>query len=163
MTVFDYAVLVIIGLSILLSLIRGLVREILALLAWVMAFVAANLFGGKLAALLPAGIANEDLRLLAGFVGVFFLVLLLMGLAAMAVSRLVKNAGLGIEDRMLGGLFGLARGALIVMVLVLLAGLTALPKEPVWRNSVFSPSLEAFAISVKTWLPGDLARRITYD
>ncbi len=163
MTVFDYAVLVIVGLSILLSLIRGLVREILALLAWVVAFVMANLFGGKLATLLPAGIPSEELRLLVGFAGIFFLVLLLMSLVAMVVSGLVKNAGLAIEDRMLGGLFGLLRGALIVMVLVLLAGLTALPKKPVWRNAVFSSSLEAFAISVKTWLPDDLARRITYN
>lgn len=163
MTVFDYAVLFIVGLSILLSVIRGLVREILALLAWVVAFVAANLFGGKLAALLPAEIPGEELRLLAGFVGIFFVVLLLMSLMAMAVSSLVKNAGLGFEDRMLGGLFGLARGALIVLVLVLLAGLTALPKEPVWRNALFSPPLEALAMSAKNWLPGDLARRVTYN
>ncbi|MBX9811216.1 MAG: CvpA family protein [Burkholderiales bacterium] len=163
MTVFDYAVLFIVGLSILLSVIRGLVREILALLAWVVAFVAANLFGGKLAALLPVEIPSEELRLLAGFVGIFFVVLLLMSLMAMAVSSLVKNAGLGFEDRMLGGLFGLARGALIVLVLVLLAGLTALPKEPVWRNALFSPPLEALAMSAKNWLPGDLARRVTYN
>lgn len=163
MTVFDYAVLFIVGLSILLSVIRGLMREILALLAWVVAFVAANLFGGKLAALLPAEIPGEELRLLAGFVGIFFVVLLLMSLMAMAVSSLVKNAGLGFEDRMLGGLFGLARGALIVLVLVLLAGLTALPKEPVWRNALFSPPLEALAMSAKNWLPGDLARRVTYN
>src|SRR5665647_133564 len=98
MTVFDYAVLAIVALSILLSVIRGLAREILALLAWVVAFVVANLFGGKLAALLPAQIPNEELRLLAGFVGIFFVVLLLMSLVSIAVSGLVKNAGLGAED-----------------------------------------------------------------
>lgn len=163
MTVFDYAVLAIIGLSILLSMIRGLVREILALLAWVAAFVAANLFGGKLAELLPAAIPTLELRLLAGFVGIFFVVLLLMSLAAIILSKLVKSAGLSLEDRILGSVFGLMRGALIVLVLVLLAGLTSLPKEPVWRNAVFSPPLETLAMSLKTWLPGDLSRRITYN
>jgi len=162
MTVFDYAVLAIVALSILLSVIRGLVREILALLAWVAAFVVANLFGGRVAALLPAQIPSEELRLLAGFVGIFFVVLLLMSLVSVAVAGLVKNAGLGAEDRILGGVFGLARGVLILLVLVLLAGLTPLPKEPVWRNAVFSQPLEALAMAVKIWLPGDLSRRITY-
>jgi membrane protein required for colicin V production len=163
MTVFDYAVLIIIGLSILLSVIRGLVREVLALLAWVVAFVAANLFSGDLAALLPDEIPTIELRLLAGFVGVFFVALLVMSLLAMAVSQLVKSAGLSVEDRFLGALFGLARGVLVVLVLVLLGGLTALPKQPVWRDAVLSPPLEALALQVGRWLPAVLSQRIKYE
>ncbi|MBI4204213.1 MAG: CvpA family protein [Betaproteobacteria bacterium] len=163
MTVFDYAVLVIVGLSILLSVIRGLVREVLALLAWVAAFAVAILFGAKVAAVMPAAIPSEELRLLAGFVTVFLGVLLGMSLAAIAISRLVKSAGLGVEDRMFGMLFGFARGALIVLVLVLLAGLTTLPRDPLWRNAMLSSPLEAFATYVKVWLPGDLSQRIKYD
>jgi membrane protein required for colicin V production len=163
MTVFDYAVLITIGLSVLLSVIRGLVREVLALLAWVAAFLAATLFGGKLAMLMPAQIPSAELRLLAGFAGIFFAVLLLMSLLAMAVSRRVKGAGLGVEDRLLGGLFGLMRGLMIVMVLVLLAGLTALPKEPVWRNAVLRPPLQTLAVFIKGWLPVDMAKYISYN
>lgn len=163
MTVFDYAVLVIVGLSILVSVIRGLVREVLALLSWVAAFAVAILFGAKVGAIMPAAIPSEELRVLAGFVVVFFGVLLVMSLAAMVVSRLVQSAGFGVEDRMFGMLFGFARGALIVVVLVLLAGLTALPRDPVWRNAMLSSPLEAFATQVKVWLPGELSRRIKYD
>ena len=163
MTVFDYAVLTIVGLSVLLSVIRGLVREVLALLAWVLAFVAANLFAAELAVLLPAGIPSEELRMLAGFAGVFLGVLLLMSLLAIAASKLVKSAGLGVADRVLGGVFGLVRGVLMVMVLVLLAGLTSLPRQPAWRNAVLSNPLEAFAGYIKAWLPADLSNRITYD
>ncbi|MCW5605951.1 MAG: CvpA family protein [Burkholderiales bacterium] len=163
MTVFDYAVLVIVGLSILLSVIRGLVREVLALLAWVVAFVAANLFGGKLAVLMPEAIPNEELRLLAGFAAIFFVALLSMSLVAIAVSGLVKSAGLGVEDRILGGAFGLARGLLIVLVLVLMGGLTALPREPVWREALLRPPFEALAMQVRGWLPADVAQHITYD
>ena len=162
MTVFDYAVLAIVALSILLSVIRGLAREILALLAWVVAFVAASLFGGRLAALLPAGIPSEELRLLAAFVGIFFVVLLVMGLLAVLISRLVKSAGLSVEDRILGGMFGLARGLVIVMVLVLLAGLTALPKKSEWREATFSPPLEALAMVIRNLMPADVANRINY-
>jgi membrane protein required for colicin V production len=163
MTVFDYAVLIIVGLSVLLSMIRGLVREVLALLGWVVAFVVAAQFGGRLAVLLPAEIPNEDLRLLAGFVGVFVVVLLGMSLVAMIISHLVKGAGLSVEDRIFGAVFGLVRGVAIVLVIVMLAGLTALPKQPAWRNAVFSGPLEALVIAVKAWLPGDLAKRIKYD
>jgi membrane protein required for colicin V production len=163
MTVFDYAVLVIVGLSILVSVMRGLVREVLALLAWVAAFGVATFFGARAATFMPAAIPSEELRLLAGFVTVFFGVLLAMSLVAIAISRLVKSAGLGVEDRMFGMLFGLARGSLIVLLLVLLAGLTTLPRDPMWRNAMLSSPLEAFAMYVKVWLPGDWSRRIKYD
>jgi membrane protein required for colicin V production len=108
-------------------------------------------------------VPDERLRLLAGFVGIFLLVLLAMSLVALLVSKLVKSAGLGFEDRVLGGVFGLARGALIVTVLVLAAGLTALPRQPEWKDAVLSGPFEAFAGHVKSWLPARLAQRISYD
>jgi len=163
MTVFDYVVIAVVGLSTLLSVIRGLVREVLALLAWVVAFLAANFFAGPLATLLPDEMSNVEVRLLVGFGAAFVVVLLSMSLLAMFAAKLVKNAGLGMEDRVLGGVFGLARGMLVVVVLVLLAGLTALPKQPVWREAVFSKPLESFVGRVKPWLPGGLSKRITYD
>lgn len=163
MTAFDYAVLVIVGLSILLSVVRGLVREVLALLAWVVAFVAANLFGSRVGKLMPDAIPTEELRLVAGLVTVFFVALLAMSLVSMAISKLVKSAGLSVEDRLLGSLFGLVRGLLVVVVLVLLAGLTALPKRNMWRDAVLSSPLETVAVEVKQWLPADLANRIKYQ
>lgn len=163
MTVFDYAALVIVVLSILLSVIRGLVREVLALLAWVVAFVTANLFSGDLAALMPAEIPTVELRMLAGFAGVFLVVLLMMSLLAVIVSYLVRNAGLGLEDRVFGALFGVARGLLVVVALVLLAGLTSLPREKAWREAAFAAPLQAVAMQVKQWLPAELSQRIRYD
>jgi len=163
MTVFDYAVLAILGLSVLLSVIRGLVREVLALAAWVVAFVAASLFAAELAVLLPGEVPGEEVRLLAAYAGVFLAVLLAMSLLAILASKLVKSAGLGVEDRVLGSVFGLVRGGLIVMVLVLAAGLTSLPRQPVWRDAVLSGPLAAAAGYLKAWLPAGLSKRITYD
>jgi membrane protein required for colicin V production len=162
MTLFDLAVVIIIGLSILLSVIRGLVRELLALVAWGVAFIAANALAAKVAPLMPASLANEELRLLAGFVCVFVVALIVMSVLAMLVSKLVKSAGLEFEDRILGAVFGLARGLLVVLILVLLAGLTPLPRQAVWRNAILSGPLESFAVSVKGWLPADLAQSIKY-
>jgi membrane protein required for colicin V production len=162
MTVFDFAVLIIVGLSVLLSVIRGLVREVLALLAWVIAFLAAHLLAGDFAALMPAELSSGEVRLLVSFAAVFLGVLLLMSLVAVLASKLVKSAGLGVEDCVLGGAFGFARGALVVMVLVLAAGMTSLPREPVWREAALSRPLESLAEQVKGWLPGVLSQRITY-
>jgi membrane protein required for colicin V production len=163
MTLFDLAVLVVVGLSVLLSVIRGLVREVLALAAWVVAFLAANLLAGVVATWLPDAIPSVELQLLAGFVCVFVVVLIAMSVLAIMVSKLVKSAGLGLEDRLLGGVFGFARGLLVVMIVVLLAGLTSLPRQAVWRNAFLSGPLETVARQVKDWLPADLAQRITYD
>ena len=163
MTLFDLAVIAIVGLSVLLSVIRGLVREVLALAAWVVAFFAANLLAGTVARQLPESLPSEEIRLLAGFLCVFLGVLIAMSLLAMLASKLVKSAGLGLEDRLLGGVFGLARGLLVVMIVVLLAGLTSLPRQAVWRNAVLSDPLVGLAGQVKPWLPADMAQRIRYD
>jgi len=163
MTLFDYAVLVIIGLSVLFGVIRGLVREVLSLAAWITAFVAANLLAGEIAPLLPQALATPELRLLVAFMVVFLVVLIVMSVLAILASKLVKSAGLGMEDRGLGGVFGLARGLLVVIILVLLAGLTSLPRQPAWRNAVMSSALESLAKRIKTWLPADLSQRIKYD
>lgn len=163
MTAFDYIVLAILGFSVLLSIWRGVVREILALAAWVLAFLAARSYGGVVAGYMPASIETPEWRLLAGLVSVFLVVLVTIALISIAVSALVKAAGLGLADRMLGAVFGLARGMLIVTVLVLLAGLTALPRLAQWRNAMFSPPLEAIALAVKPWLPEEVSRRIRYE
>ena len=162
MTGFDYAVLAIVGISVLLSIIHGFVRELLALASWIVAFIAAQLFAADAARLLPAAITSGSGRLLAAFLAVFLVVLLAMTLAANLLSRLFRAAGLGLADRALGAVFGLVRGFAIVMVVVLLAGLTALPRQPVWRDAMLSAPLEALADAIKVWLPYDLSKHINY-
>jgi len=162
MTVIDIIVLAIVGISILFGVLRGLVREVLALVAWVAAFLLANLLAPDAAKLLPQAIASEEIRLLVTFVVVFIVVLVGLSVLAVLASKVVKIVGLGPADRVVGGVFGLARGMLVVMILVLLAGLTSLPRQPMWRNAALSSPLEAFAGYMKGWLPADLSKRIKY-
>lgn len=163
MTVFDFVVITIIAVSALLSALRGFVREVLGLVGWIAAFVAAFTLSGPFSELMVASVPDERLRAVIAFFGVFFATLLFVSLIAMAFSRVLKSAGLGLEDRVLGGAFGFARGLLIVMVLVLVAGLTNLPKQPAWTNAVLSPAFEALAETMKPWLPQALSRYISYD
>lgn len=160
---FDYVVLLIVGVSVVVSVMRGFVREVLALAGWVVAFVAANALSGAVAAWFAPVISDPSLRALTAFVAVFIVTLILASLLAMAISRLIKGAGLGLEDRLLGGFFGLTRGMMIVMVIVLLAGLTALPRQPAWTNAMLSPPLEALAGAIKPWLTQAVSRYISYD
>jgi membrane protein required for colicin V production len=163
MTAVDYVVIGIVALSVMISVWRGAVRELLALAAWILAFFAGQAYAGTVAAYLPASLENEALRLLAGFAGIFLLVLLLTSLVAVAISTLLRSAGLGPVDRGLGAIFGLARGMLVVIILVLLCGLTAFPRTPIWRDAMLSAPLEAAAASVVPLLPYELARRISFD
>ena len=163
MTLFDHAVLTLIGFSVLLGVIRGFAREVIALASWAVAIVVASVYGGEAAPLLAQQIPDESWRVLAAFVAVFFVVLIVMSVIGLFTSRLIKSAGLGVEDRVLGSLFGLARGLLVVLVLVLLAGLTALPRQTVWKDAMLAAPLEKLAVQVKQWLPQDWAKYISYD
>jgi len=162
MTIFDYAVLLIIGLSVLLSLMRGLLREVLGLAGWVAAFFVAKIFAVEVAPMLPAAIPGEPVRLLVAFVILFLATLLVASLLTIALNELVKQVGMGGVDRLLGAVFGFARGVLIVGVLVLLAGLTALPQDARWRNAMFSAPLEAMVMACKPWLPEEMGKYLKY-
>lgn len=163
MTFFDYAVLGIIGLSILLSILRGFLRETLSLAGWVAAFFVAKLYTLQLAPLLPQAIPGESLRLLAAFLILFLVTLLISSLLAIALAEVFKKIGLGWLDRWLGALFGLVRGVLVVGIIVLLGGLTTLPHEAFWRDAMFSAPFEALVSSALPWLPEGIAKHIDYD
>ena len=162
MTIFDYCVLAILVISILLSVVRGVVREILSLVGWIVAFMVANSFSAGLAPMLPSDIDGETLRMVLAFSALFLSALLAMSLIAMLISALVKTVGLGFADRFLGSLFGFIRGLLVVLLIVLAAGFTALPQEPFWQKALLSKPLETAAMLVIPWLPPDLSTRINY-
>jgi membrane protein required for colicin V production len=163
MTSFDYIVLAIVGLSILLSMMRGFVREILSLAGWVVAFFVAKYYTLELAPLLPQAIPSESLRLLAAFLILFLATLLVTSLLTIALAQIFKQIGLNWLDRILGAFFGLARGMVIVGILVMLAGLTSLPQDVRWRNAMFSAPLEAMVLGIMPWLPRDVAKHVKYD
>ena len=161
MTWFDYAVIAILGLSMLLAAYRGVVREITALAGWAAALILSTLFAQELAQLLPASLSHL-LRVIIAYVVIFLGALLLSGLIGMVLAKLFHAAGLGFTDRAVGALFGLLRGAVIVFVGVMFAGLTELPKEPFWREAALSGPVETAVLAAKPALPKDLAQRIRY-
>lgn len=162
LTWFDYLVLAVIALSSLLGMWRGVVSEVLALLAWIAAFFAAKLLGGMAAELIGNALHDPAMRQIVGYVAVFVATLLLFAVARLLLSTLLRAIGLGVVDRLLGTLFGVGRGVLLVLVGVLLAGLTDLPRQSGWREASLAPPLETAVAALKPYLPQALAQRIHY-
>lgn len=161
MTWFDYAVFALVGVSVLVAAWRGVVREIMALAGWAAAFILSAFFAQDLAQRLPLSL-SPMLRTLVAYLLIFSAVLLLSGLVGMLLAKLFHAVGLGLTDRAVGALFGLARGLLIVFVVVMLGGLTSLPKEAFWREAALSGPIETAVLAAKPVLPKDIAQRIRY-
>ena len=162
MTAFDYALLFLLGCSVIIGTMRGVLREVFSLASWVVSFVVANMYSKMLAPMLPAAIPGEMLRLIISFVVLFIVVRIAMMLLVRAVDALVGAGGLSGLNRSLGSVFGLVRGALIALVLVLLCGMTSIPQQPFWKNAMFSPMAERAAMMVLPYLPEGIARNIRY-
>lgn len=162
MTIFDYLVLFILVASVVISTLRGLVKEILSLVGWVAAFVVANAFGAKLAPMLPSVFPGETVRLIVAFIALFLGVRVLMGLLSLALGALIDATGLTLADRGLGGLFGLGRGIVIVLAGVILCGMTSIPQQAFWKDALLSPMAEAGARTIKPFLPAALAQHVQF-
>lgn len=141
----DWTIVAILVLSALISVKRGFVREALSLATWVAAILVAMIFGGRLAILLVGHIDTPSLRELVAFTLLFVGTLLVGALVNYVISTLVKVTGLSGTDRLLGMCFGLARGAIIVMaLLIFLPGLISVQEDSWWQQSQLIPSFLEF-------------------
>jgi membrane protein required for colicin V production len=162
MTWLDYGVIAVVAVSMAWGVWRGLVHEVFSLAGWVMAFLAGNLFAAPLSEYMPAAMRPE-FRVIFAFVLIFVAVLVVAALVAALITRFVTVSVLHSLNRWLGALFGLLRGLLIVVVIAMVAGLTSLPRKPVWTESASGYSLAQTVVQLRPWLPPALAQRIKYN
>ena len=158
----DYAILGILVISTFISLLRGFVREALSLAGWILAFWVSLTFATGLAGLLTSSFEDPTFRLITAFVALFVLSLIVSAVVNFFAVKLVHRTGLTKMDRFLGVLFGFMRGIVIVSILVLLAGLTTLPKEPWWDDSLLLFRFQAIAEWVQALLPDGIAGSFRY-
>jgi membrane protein required for colicin V production len=159
----DYAILSIIALSVLISIIRGFTKEALSLAGWIVAAWVALNFSEKAEPLLRDYIEIPSIRLLVAFVALFIVTLFLAALVNYLVSQAVKKTGLSGTDRMIGIFFGVARGIVIVAVLVMAAGMTPLPQDPWWAESQLIHYFESIAQYISQFLPDDFVAKLRYS
>ncbi|WP_119286768.1 CvpA family protein [Azohydromonas sediminis] len=153
----DWALLVVVLLSVAVGLWRGLVFEVLSLLGWVAAYVAAQAFTPQVAPHVPVGVAGSGVNHAAAFVVVFVAALVVWALAAQLVRLLIHATPLSVADRTLGGGFGLLRGLLVLLALATVVTLTPAREAPDWRDSVGAQWLTAVLRGLKPMLPGEVA------
>lgn len=143
----DWVILAMVAISSLMSLRRGFVKEALSLLTWVAAFVVARLFTNQLSTLLVEHIQTPSARVAAAFLILFVATLFAGALLNNLIGLLIKATGLSGTDRVLGMAFGIARGGVLVVVLVALLGMTPVIEDPWWRDSTLIPHF----VMMETW------------
>ena len=158
----DFIVLGIIVISIVVSLMRGFVKEALSLAGWLVSLWIAMSFSSGMAELFGSTIKDPTLRLLAAFISLFILSLIAAAIINFFATQFVQRVGLTGVDRTIGGVFGFLRGILLVTIIVMLLGLTTLPKEKWWDESFFMFRFEVIATWLKDLLPSDIARYFKY-
>jgi len=158
----DYSILAIIGISVLISIWRGFTKEALSLAGWIIATWVALTFADKLQVMLEPHIQVPSLRLMVAFAILFIATLFLAGFINYLAVQVIKKTGLSGTDRMIGIFFGVARGGVVVAVLVLLGGMTPVPQDPWWNESQLMHYFQDMAIWIRQFLPADISKNIQY-
>ena len=162
MTALDIIVLLIIGVTAVRGLMRGMVDTLFSLAAWFLAFMAGKWGALMVAPMLPASLDSANTRYFVAFALVFLVVLVGVLLLGHMIASMLRAAGLGGADKTLGGVVGLLKGGMIVMGFTLAAGLTSLPRTQLWQSAALSNSLEAAALRVLPLLPAKIAKYIQF-
>ena len=149
----DYSIIALIGVSILISLVRGFVREAFSLITWIAAFLIAFNFATGLSALFAGHIKSEKISFMVAFAILFFSTLIIGAIVNYLVSTLVHKTGLGGTDRVIGMVLGGVRGVLIVSILIILAGFTSIPKDAAWQHSLLLPQFKGCVEWVEQYIP----------
>ena len=159
----DYIIIVIIAVSTVISLLRGFVRESLALAGWILAIWISFLYMHPMAIFIdPYLNLPPSILSLVSFALLFILTLIIAALVSNLIVALVDKTGLSGTDRAIGMLFGIARGIIIVGILILLAGFTLVPQDPWWKESVLIPHFQQLAVIMKEFLPPHIAAKLHY-
>lgn len=154
MTVVDVVIIFVILLSAVFSLIRGFVKEAISLAAWILAIWISAHFSANLAPKLP--MESEAVRQVVAFMFLFVLTLLIGSLVNMVVAKFVKKTGLSSADRILGMVFGVLRGGLIIVVFVVIGSMTPLPRQDWWQESGLLHRFQLIAVAVNDFLPDSM-------
>lgn len=158
MPALDWIFLAVLLTSLLLGVWRGLVYEVLSLLSWLVAFVAAQWLAPTVAVYLPMSGASEMIRYAAGFALVFIAVVLAVSVLAWLMQKLMSSVGLRPVDRLLGAVFGLGRGVVILLAVAVVMEMMPFRVAPWWQESLGARVSVATLKALKPVLPAEFGR-----
>ena len=134
----DAAILVVTTISCLFGLWRGLIKEVLSLVTWIAALLVARVYSETLSEFMVNVIDSSSARYVAAFALIFVVVMMLDTLLNHMLSKLLTITGLKLVDRLLGGVFGVARGVIIVLVILFISSVFVSETEQ-WQQSTLIP------------------------
>jgi len=149
----DWILLALLFASMLVGAWRGLVYEVLSVIGWIAAFLLAQVFAPDVAELLPMQKSDQTLRFAAAFVLVFIASVFAAGLISMLMKKLISAVGLRPVDRILGAVFGVFRGLILLLALSVVVHMTALQDTDWWLESKGAPVLMTLLKGLKPMLP----------
>lgn len=158
----DYVIAVLLGLPALRGLFRGLLKELFAIGSWLVAIVIGLQYNVEVAFLLQTSIANPITRIASAFGILVTITLLFAALINFLLSELIYKSGLGLLNRLFGFCLGFIKGSVLVLILIFLAGLSAIPEDPWWKQSLLLPPFQSLAIWLKQYIPSNLAGYINF-
>lgn len=163
MAVFDLLVLTVLGLSVLVSMMRGVVAEIASLITWLVALVAARVLAPTVAELAFTRVEPQVFASVLAYIVVFIATYFLLSFAQKLMTSAIQAMGLGGINKLFGALFGLLKGTFLITMVVLLCALTDLPRTEDWQRAKSAPVFEQLAMLTVPYLPAFVAGRIHYS
>jgi membrane protein required for colicin V production len=161
MTLFDLFIFGLLAMFTGIGILRGAFRELLSIGGWLFAILCGWVFADAVGTWFEQ-LQDEDLRRSIAFIVIVMVTLALLSVAMLVLRILMPRPSPDLTSRVLGGAIGLFRGAVVVVVLVLLAGLTPLPGKDSWRNAQLVGVFVSAAEQVLDWLPAPVARQFRY-
>ena len=155
---FDLTIIGVVVVFAVIGVVRGLIKEVLSLTSWVLAFWAAFTFADPASAVFEPYIDTPVLRIITSFAVLFISTLLLLTIISFLIHKLLSVSGIRGTDRALGGMFGGLKGLVIIAALMLFAHETVLPQEEWWRSSLLAERFQPLVLIIKDVLPVDVTR-----
>lgn len=149
----DIIILAVMGISLVFGLFRGLLRELLSLVSWVLAFWIAYRYSSPVAQVVDTALQNPALSQAVSAILVFVIVLVALMVLTSLIAKVFKATGLAGLDRILGGLFGLGRAVVILFAALFLAGLTGAVEQHWYNASAMIPMFERALDWMTAYLP----------
>jgi len=161
-SIFDLIILVLLVLYTGIGALRGMLREFLSLAVWIVAIGSGWLFADTVGSWFEV-LQDADLRRLLAFLAIVLTMLGALSILAFVLRTLLPRPDPGLANRGVGAVLGAVRGAAVVVVMVLLAGLTSLPKKADWRDAHLVGVFQPAASKILEWLPSSVARQFRYS
>jgi membrane protein required for colicin V production len=163
MNSFDVVLILVLISFIAVGVLRGMVRELMSFVTWIAATAVGWLFAAEVEGQFKSVSGEYALRMVLAFVALFAATWLVGLLVGLLLRRFVASRrGLTLPNLVVGGVFGLARGVILIVIAFLFAGITSIPQRSWWRESMVAPYFVTMARLAAEYLPPDVARHIRY-